>query len=175
MGTRSLAATVRSIVDVTLTNTLEDGTRTASASSHGVDVNDEIENGTGAGEADRAWVMKEYDISDTTNEDWDLHDFAGLDIGAGDGLDGLGQAMALVDIMDIQIYNQGPGELTVSPASTFPWNEIPTHTIQPEGFLHLHNPADPGMVVADGANHLINLAAANGDCTIDVAILGRSA
>jgi len=92
MGTREAEAKVGFSLSTLIKNILTDTTYGRASTSAGI--NDiEFETGNGEGQVDRVWWMKNKTLSAGTSITIDLNDFAGLDIGAGAGLDALGQAL----------------------------------------------------------------------------------
>lgn len=154
---------------------LDDGVKTPGVTI-GESLTAEFETGLGGGQADRAWSEYARTLLDTASETLDIFDFAGRDIGAGVGLDALGQSLALAEIVGILIFNVGPGNLTVDTTLANGWTPLgDTHVLGPGAFLFRYEPADPALVVTDGASHLIDFTAGGGDAVYDVHILGRSA
>lgn len=177
MGTRSLSATCKASIAATVNNLLSDGTKTPTVDI-GVALSATLANGTGSGQADRAWSEYSRSLADGSNEDLDLYDLGTRDVGAGAGLDPLGQSWQVSEIVGIIIYNAGPGDLTVTPASSGGWTPLlgsgGTHTVSAGGFLYAYNPADPAFAVTDSSSHQLNFASANGASVYDVHLVARS-
>ena len=175
MGTRSLVATFRASLSMTPANLLSDGTKSADVvigDTYTLDITD----GTGSSQADRGWSEYNRALASGANEDLDVFDLGARDIGAGAGLDSLGQAWQIAEISTIMIRNQGPGNLTIDGTISNGWSDIGAPAaLAPGGILVLHNPIDGSMPVVDSTKHLINFAAAGGICTYDVHIAARSA
>jgi hypothetical protein len=141
--------------------------------------------GTAANQADRIWQSRGRALADGTNEDLDIYDFAGLDIGAGAGEDAVGQPMILAEVVALMIVNTSTTAATITiggEGSTAAWNSpfggSDTNTIgpiPPGGCLLLFSPKDGGWPVADTSNHLLQVAAAGAAATYDIVILGKSA
>ena len=174
MGTRSVTATIRATLAMSVNNLLSDGEKTPTVDL-GAALTTALTSGTGAAQCDRGWSEYERDLASGANEALDLFDFAGRDIGAGAGNDALGQAMALAEVVCFVVYNAGPGSLTVAPDATNGWSQIGTEVIKAGGYKLLFAPTDPAYTVVDASSHRVNFAAASGDCTYDVHIAGRSA
>ena len=185
MGTRSLSPIS---VQAKLTTTIQNLLDASSTGTVAVDVGDTITksptSGTAADKADRCWTDKGRTLTSGNSEDIDVYDFGSLDIGAGAGLDPLGQALALAEIVAMLIQNSSAsaGDLVVGgKGTTAAWNSLfnadddAVLVIKPGGFVLLYAPTDPAYAVADTANHLLKMAASGGDVTYDIHILGRSA
>lgn len=178
MGTRTVSATVKGSFACTVNNLLSDGTKTPTVAL-GVALSATLGQGTGSGQCDRAWSEYSRALATGLEEDLDMYDLGTRDIGAGAGLDSLGQSIQIAEIVGILIYNAGPGTLTIAPQSGNGWTALlganGTHAIGSGGFLQAYNPADPAMVVTDTTNHSLNFAASGGACTYDVHLVARSA
>ena len=178
MGTRSISAVCKASIAATVNNLLSDGTKTPTVAL-GVALSANLGSGTASGEADRAWSEYSRSLATGVNEDLDLYDLGSRDIGAGSGLDALGQSWSAAEIVGLIIYNAGPGILTVTPSSSNGWTPLlgasGTHAIGAGGYLNVYNPADPAMVVTDASSHQLNFAASSGTCVYDVHIVARSA
>lgn len=171
----------------TLTNTLASG-GTSSSAKHGTTYDAGgsagLANGTGPGQADRVWQSVGRVLLAAASEVIDLHDFTGLDIGAGAGNDANGQPLALAEIVRILVVSDpsSVGDLIVgAEGSAAAWTSfngsgtVPLKTIKPGGELDGIDVTDPAMAVADATNHLLKLEASGGDVTYSIYILGRSA
>lgn len=140
--------------------------------------------GTAAGQADRVWEDVDRTLTGATSENIDMYDLGSIDIGAGAGKDGAGQALALVEICGLLIVNdsESVGDITVGgEGSGAAWNSLFSGSdaytlgpIPPGGFVLIVNPANPAWAVADTTNHLLKIASSD-DVTYSIAILGRSA
>jgi hypothetical protein len=140
-------------------------------------------NGTTANKADRFWY-KEYTISSGADQDIDLSDFNAENVGAGAGNDHLGQALTLVEITAIGIFNESDsdGDLLIggegsTDAWNTPFNGSDTAIIgpfAPGSGIFLGIPDDPALAVAAG-NKLLRLTASGGDVNASVVVVGRSA
>lgn len=186
MGTRSLTGTqLKLTVSSTITNTLAGGSDTAT-SQFQFTVTDSLSNGVQAGEATRAWQYKNQTISSGGNTVIDLYDFGSIDVGAGAGLDAVGQSMALLELVAIIIKNENENtvdyELEIEPDSTNGWTPIGTHTNESSGtggalrgggiFLK-YQPSEAGFLVTDASSHRIKLSAVGGDVDYSIWVLGR--
>lgn len=141
-----------------------------------------ITNGTGANQADAYWQSEGRTLTSGNDEDIDLYDFGALDIGAGAGLDPLGQALTLADVVILLVVNRdtSTGTLLVgAEGSGAAWNspfngdDEAALALPPGGFALLGAPGATAFPVADTSNHLLTLAASGGDCTYDIYIIGR--
>ncbi len=137
-------------------------------------------NGTGADQVQRLWSSKTRSLS-SASENLDLFDLASVDVGAGAGLDSLGQAFALTGIKALYVHNDAASavDLLVGGVSaTTAWNTLfngdddAKLTIHPGGTVIAITPKAVGYLVADTANHLLKIEAAGGAATYDIAILG---
>lgn len=178
MGTRSTGITVKGSVSATVFNLLSDGAKkpvVTIGGSHST----VLASGTEVTQADRAWSEYSRTLLTSANEDLDLYDLGTRDIGAGAGLDALGQAWAAAEIVGLLVYNAGPGVLTLTASASNGWTPLVgasgTHSISGGGFLHCFNPADPAFAITDASSHKLNFAASGGSCVYDVHIIARSA
>lgn len=138
-------------------------------------------NGTAAGKAQRAWSSSVRSLTSGNSETIDVYDFGSIDIGAGAGLDALGQSLALSGIKALYIENisGSAGNLVVgNDGTTAAWNsffsasDTATFTLQPGAIFLTADPTALGMAVADSTNHLLKLAASGGDLTYKIALIG---
>jgi hypothetical protein len=178
MGTRTVTAVVKGSFQCTVNNLLSDGTK-APTVEIGVALSATLGQGTGSGQADRAWSEYSRSLATGLEEDLDMFDLGTRDVGAGAGLDSMGQSWAISEVVGILIYNAGPGVLTVKPQTGNGWTALlgatGTHDIGAGGFLQAYNPADPALVVTDTTNHSLNFEASGGTCVYDVHLIARSA
>lgn len=140
-------------------------------------------NGTGAGKVQRHWEDQRT-LTTGATEDIDVYDFGALDIGAGAGLDALGQSMALTGIKAVLITNlsTSTGNLEVgNKAATTAWQSMfvgsgdadaACITLAPgASFLYI-DPSAAGLAVADTSNHLLTMTDSGGGCVYEIHILG---
>ena len=176
-GTRSAKGAVRFSIVSTNQLLLEDAVNTSDLQVE-TSLGQTLANGTGANQFNRTWQMVARDLANAATENLDVYDFAAFDIGAGAGLDSLGQSMALAEVVGILIINNGPGKLEVDTSVANGWTNFLASGAQPVlnagGQISRYEPTDPAMAVADGSNHLIKFTASVDDLTYDVHILGRS-
>ena len=180
MGTQTLEA-IKAKIDIaaTVANLLTDGTIKATAQIR-LSSDESLTSGVSANQCDRA-VKHEATITSGGTLTIDLYDFAGIDSGAGAGVDPVGQAVAFEEIMLIAIKSKSTsaGSLELSPNATNGWTPIGTHdvstgrAIRAGGIFILYNPDTSGFAVTDGANHRIDLDANGGDVTFELLVLGR--
>lgn len=172
-------------VNGTLKNVLDDGTGPSinhpsfSFTKSGT----ALSNGIGNNQANRAWQSRSRTIAGAGSETLDLYDLAGVDIGAGAGLDGLGQAIVFEEIVQIIFVNENDagddGALEIEPAAVNGWTPIGIHTVAVGGALYgqgllVKQQLDGrGFDVEDGVSHEIKLSANGGDVTYSIYILGR--
>lgn len=138
--------------------------------------------GTADGQIDRIISSKSRAITTGNNEDIDLFDLAGFDMGAGAGLDALGQAAGFAKIDGIFIRNQSGSAGTLvfgGEGSAAAWSSLfsaDTETLSlPPDTAMLIGGKGAGYAVADTTNHLLRIAASGGDIIYDLHIFGRSA
>lgn len=180
MGTRSATSEVKISWKSTLKNLLDDGI--PATVNHGQTlVNQQLADGVETDEANRPWEDRDRELASGADEDIDIFDFAGQDIGAGAGNDGTGQALTIEEVVFIAIvHTGGDGQLEITPSASDGWTPIGEHTVALGGALReggvflKHQPHAAGFDVVDGASHKINLKAVGGDLTYTIAILGRS-
>lgn len=179
----SLTSKVKCSLTGTLTNTLS-----SSNGSVPFELNHDytltLTSGTSASMADRAWTSTSRSLSGATSEDIDMYDLASINIGAGAGLDPLGQSWATVEVVAVMITNDSTstGNLTVGgKAATTAWNspfsasdDYTFGPIMPGGVLLFASPANPAYAVADVSNHLLKIAS-SASATYTISILARSA
>jgi len=143
-----------------------------------------ITNGIGNNQANRSWQSKDRAIVGGASETLDLYDMAGVDIGAGAGLDGLGQAIVFEEIVQLVIVNENEagadGALEIEPGAPNGWTPIGTHTVATDGALYgqgvlIKQQLDErGFDVEDGVSHQLKLTANGGNVSYSIYILGRS-
>lgn len=144
--------------------------------------------GTGANQFDRPWFAEGRTINSGNSEDLDLYDLASFDIGAGAGVDALGQAMTNAELVALAIWNRassvgtlfiGAKNTTAAFQSLFHVNGMLDDTagtlIAPGGMVAWVNPQNPAYVITDATNHLLKLAASGGNVTYDCLFFARSA
>ena len=142
----------------TLANTQEAVTESGASPSHTFDFKRSISytNGTAANKAQRAWSSSVRSLTSGNNESLDLFDLGSVDIGAGAGLDALGQALAITGIKALLIENisTSAGNLVVGNESTgatwnsfFSGSDTATFTLAPGAFVLIADPSAAGMAV----------------------------
>jgi len=144
-----------------------------------------LTDGTVDDQANRIWTSQGRSLADTASSTIDVYDFAGEDIGAGDGKDPFGQTMLLAEVVMLLVKNTSPstgGDLVVGgDGTTAAWNSIfngsdtAEAVVQPGGALMIQARYDGAYAVADITNHLLKLSASGGAVTYDVVIAGRNA
>lgn len=142
-----------------------------------------LSNGTTANAADRVWVATRSLVG-ATSENIDLYDLGSLDIGAGAGLDALGQAWSIAELVGLMVINAttSTGTITIGgEGSGNAWNSAfggsdsaTFGPIGPGGCVFALNPVDPAWAVADSSNHLLKIAS-SANVTYSICLLGRSA
>jgi len=167
--------------NIKLRNALLDGT-IASIAGGGALLNATLASGNGEDMVNRMWQRIGVEITSGATADIDLFDFAGIDIGGGEGMDGLGQAMDLEEIVAlILIKTGGAGSLEVMPGNpTGYWTCMPKMTaalgnaLKTNGILLLYQPNHQAFDVFDGTSHVIRLGANGGAVTYSLYVWGRS-
>jgi len=181
MGTRTL----RNVnLKVELTATLENlltSSQTASASLGKAFLSAALTSGLGAASANRVWECRDQEIAAGATVDIDLRDFHGIDLGAGEGKDAVGQDMLIEEIVLILIMQSGgDGRLEVMPSrpsGDVDW--IPQLTVanggalSNGGLLLLYTPAVDGFDIEFGTMHVLRLGAKTADVTYDIFVLGK--
>ncbi len=142
-----------------------------------------LTNGLGDNQANRGWQSTNRPLANGATETLDLYDFAGTDIGAGVGLDGVGQAVVHEEIMAIAIVNENAmgaaGQLEIRPGPGNGWSPIGIHTVatggalRGQGFMLKVQPAEAGFDVTDAANHMIRFTANGGALDYSIYLLAR--
>ena len=141
-----------------------------------------LANGTSIDEASRIWQTRDRTLASAADLAIDVFDGGALDIGAGSGLDQLGQAITLTGAKAIVVYNQvlaSGGVLTVgnetsAAAWSTPFNgsDVAAVTIPQGGVFVLTAPTAAGFAITDTSDHLLNFNAAGGDCLFDFYLIG---
>lgn len=183
MGTRSITSTqFRCTLAGNLVNTLEDSTQVTCGLT--ANVARTLTNGVSTGQANRGWVWQSKSLNSGVDQVIDLFDFVGMDVGAGSGMDALGQAMSPIEeIVVIMIVNENAsgtsGSLEIQPDSSNGWTPIGTHTVanggalRAQGILVKVQTHENGFDVTDASSHRLKLTATGGTVTYSVWILGR--
>jgi len=162
----------------------ETSTDVASVSHPSLNYQKDFENGIEYNQADRGWQIVNKTLVSGASDVYDLYDMAEVDIGAGEGKDGLGQDVIFEQIAAIAIVNENDPEteeglLEVEPDSTGGWGAIGIHTkanggaLRGGGILFKCNPGYPGFEIEDGLSHRIKLTAVDGDVKYSMYILAR--
>lgn len=113
-----------------------------------------------------------------------MSDMVGIDIGAGSGVDGVGQAVDYENIMAIAIVNENEvteeGQLEIYPHATHGWSAIGSHTVatggalKGQGVLLKVQPVEGGFDIAALTNHRMCLRASGGTVDYGVYLLARN-
>jgi hypothetical protein len=183
MATRSLETPkIEAKLSATNKNTLTDSSVT-SIGHPSLNYTKKLTSGIGSMQANRSWQSLDRALANGASEDIDLYDFGSIDIGAGAGLDGLGQSMALLEIAAIAIVNTtvitSPALIEVYPAETNGWTPIGQHTvtrngaIPAQGLLMKTSVGDAGYAVTDASNHVLTIRAQGAGATYSIYVMGR--
>lgn len=180
----SLTETLRIILSGTYTD--DQSAAGQSGGTPSVSTNKQITvaltDGVGADEADARWQSEGRALTSGNSETIDVHDFGSLDIGAGAGLDQLGQALSLADLVILLIVNRatsagtllvGADGTTAAFNSIFNGDDEAALSLPPAAGVLLFAPGATAFAVADTSNHLLKIAASGGNCTYDAYIIGR--
>lgn len=144
-----------------------------------------LSSGVDASQANRGWQSKTRTLQNGVSEDIDLYDLGAIDIGAGLGNDGVGQAVEPnEEIVAVAIVNDNAvtadGMLEIEPSSTNGWTSIGTHTnttkgaLRGQGVLFKCQIANTGFEVTDGSSHRIKLTAYGGSVSYSIYLMARS-
>ncbi len=183
MGTRSLTGiTVTTRLAATVQNTLIDGS-VASVAHPNLNYRLTLTSGVDASQANRAWQYSGSLAKHGSQVILDLLNMTGIDIGAGSGLDGVGQAVVFENIVAIQVVNDNDvgdaGQLEVMPSTSNGWTPIGTHTVATggalggQGTLMKADPREGGFDVVSASSHRITLRANGGPVEYSVYLLAR--
>ena len=183
MATRSLTAPKISLsMSATVKNTLTDATSTSVAQPV-LNYAPTLASGFSAGQTNRGWQSKSRVLYNGGAETLDLYDMAGVDIGAGAGLDGVGQAIVFEEIVAIAIVNDNavtaPGLLQIEPSSSNGFTALGSHTvalggaIAGQGCVFKAQPHENGFNITDASNHNLKMTAIEGPVTYSIYILAR--
>lgn len=185
MGTRAATGQVKLVVTNNITNTMTDG-QEASATLDETVISGRLTSGVSEQEYNRGWT-DERTIASGGSEDIDLFDLGTIDVGAGAGLDALGQAWAILEIVTLIItQTAGPGRLQIN--ATDPTNKVawmPTLTVANGGAgrppttdghnwtLAMHNPHSDAFPITDASSHMVRFGASGGAVTYQIHMLAR--
>jgi len=184
MASRSLASLRANLrFSSSVRNTLDDDI-TVSVTHPNLNYNPSLSNGLGNNQANRGWQSTDRTLASGATETLDLYDMASIDIGAGAGLDGLGQSFSPCDnILGIVIVNENAitadGQLEISPDPSNGWTPIGTHTVATGGALRGQSmlakfcPADDGFEVTDASNNMIRMTANGAAVTYSMYLIYR--
>lgn len=179
---------ITAVMKATAQNLIDGDTLTASV-TQGFDASPStaLTNGTGANQFDVIWSDQSRTLNASATETIDVYDLGSIDIGAGAGLDALGQAVANAEIVGlvVSVDASSSGTLLIGgegsgAAWNSPFNGSDTAVLGPigaNGCVLILNPVDPAFAVADTTNHLLKFAEAGGasSVTYSVGIIARSA
>ena len=180
MATRSMGSLKLQVkITGTVTNTLDDGTIASSAQPN-LTYAPTLADGVSADQANRGWHVLSRSLG---NNDQDILDlYSTWDLGAGTGLDGVGQQLVLEEIVAIAIVNNNDvdadGQLEIYPSASEGWAPIGSHTqanggaLRGQGMLLKSQPAEAAFDVGD-VTHRITFHAYGGDVEYSIYILGR--
>ena len=182
MGTRSLSGgkvTVK--LAGTLTNLLDDGSSGPSVNHPNLNYAKTLLNGVQTTQANRSWQTSGT-LRIGQQIVLDLYGMVGVDIGAGDGKDGLGQDILFENIVAVCVVNDNVagavGELEVLPDDDEGWAPIGSHlagygALKAQGLLLKVQPEEGGFDVIDGNQHRLLLRASGGTVAYSVYLMAR--
>lgn len=183
MGTRSTTGHSFILnIAATISNALDDSA-SAAATLNGSYVGNTLSNGVEANQISRAWVNKSLEISASSSVDLDVADVSALDIGAGSGVDALGQDVVMEEIVLLVIKNKSTSAGYLEINSTLPssqWGVIPQYAarnavggaLKPGGVRIWFEPDAQALDTA-GSGAEVRLTATGGDVTAEIYIFGR--
>jgi hypothetical protein len=186
MGTRSANGEVRLVLTNNIVNEMTDGQQ-ATASLGETILTGRLTDGVSEEEYSRGWT-DERTLTSGNSEDIDFYDLGAIDVGAGAGLDALGQAMAMLEIVTIIIVQTGgTGRLQINatdPSNKLAW--MPTLTVANGGALRppttensryscfmMHMPHSDALPVTDASSHMVRFGASGGTVTYAIHLLAR--
>lgn len=183
MATRTAVSEIKLNFKSTIKNLLT-GSVISSTLSVGKQVlSGQIETGVSASQANRAFERRSITITSGNTEDIDLYDLGSIDLGAGAGMDGLGQAWVAEEIVTLIIHQVGGDTgarleiMPSSPTGALAW--APSLTVANGGALRagalmmLHSTHTEAFDINDGVSHVLRLKANGGDAIYDIFVLAR--
>jgi hypothetical protein len=146
----------------------------------------ELSTGVEDDQINRAIGKRTNDLASGSQLLLDVFDFAGMDVGGGDGRDMVGQPMALDEIVGLMVVLRpgSAGALKIGgEGSGACWNSLFDGNDNARAVIRATN-TNPGIFlalcpnvlgwdVADVSNHLLKFEAVGGDCEFGWAIIGR--
>ena len=137
MSNRSQTGEIKLTFQSTITNTLDSGVPTSANIQRNL-ITGKIDGGIDADEANRAWCSESRSLGSGGNETLDLYEMTGIDIGAGAGNDGLGQACLFEEIVALIVIceESSAGSLEIVPGTANPLNAVGSHTVASGGALN---------------------------------------
>lgn len=177
--TKAVTGKAKYSADLTLTNTLENGVRATTPISVVGSVS--YTGGVQANQANEAWQSGIISLASGADTEINLRTFAGWDLGAGAGKDGLGQTPVFQEVVEFWIEHvSGDGLLEVKPSTSSGWTPVGEHlesdgaAISVGGCIHKCSPGEVGFDVIPGTSEAITLEAVDGALTCRVTIIGRN-
>jgi hypothetical protein len=189
MASRTVTGKVVLNLQSDLVNNLDNvGKVTTSQVGNTQFVSQTFSSGVSSGQFNRTWEKTFFNLLDGTNEEINLADFSGQDIGVGAGDDAVGLPMDLEEVVMIAIKNTstpieggaGGPWLEIEPSLASGWTAIGSHTvvnggaISPGGCLLKFNPGEAGFDIQPGTAERILLTANGGTVDATVLIFGRN-
>lgn len=181
MANRSLTYDVKLTINGTVKNVL-DNTVIAQSKIGGSLISSQLLSGVSDSQANRAWEATRTITSGNT-EDLDLYDLANIDIGAGNGMDALGQAWVCEEVVTLYIKVSSSDDgaylevMPSQPTGYLTWAPVLTvangAALKLNSVLLMHQPDADGFDISDGVSHVLRLKANGGDVTYDILVVGR--
>ena len=169
-------------ISATLTNTLNN-TRPATHTKNAPILSDEISSGVSGFQVDRAWEEHSISISSAATVDIDIRELAARDIGAGAGVDAVGQDILNEEIVVLLVKKiGGAGTLEIMPAlPANPVAWIPLNYAKNSLGGGLNDGGVRGWIETDTdalptstSSKNIRFGAVNGDVTFNLYLFTRS-
>lgn len=183
MANRTLTGIILQVdLSATVQNTLEDA-KITNVKHPSLSYRPTLSSGVNDNQANRGWQSESRSLGSGATETLDMYDVAGIDIGAGAGLDGVGQAVTYEEIVAIAILNENAiaaaGQLEIEPGAANGWTALGSHTaatggaLRGQGLFLKAQPAEAGLDVTDASNHTLKFTANGAALTYSIYILAR--
>ena len=137
--------------------------------------------GAEAGQANRAMVVKDYQIAPGATKDIYVSDWRDTDIGFGMGRDALGHPLTIEEIVAFGVYfTAGDGLLELY--ASVPWDDLewlPRLTVsagnalRAGGAVYMYLPSEDAYPVVDEQQQRLRFGAVTGFVNFDLFVLGR--
>lgn len=183
MGTRSIGSASASLsMSASVRNTMTNDTAKSATGTVSFSRDFSFSSGVSAEEIDRAWQYKGT-LSSGGTVTLDLYGYVGLDLGAGEGNDIVGQAMSPIpEIVAIALSNENAvgaaGRLECEGGASNPFEGFGDHTVAlanslgGQGLLFMASPDETAFALTTSARNL-KLNASGGSVAYRVILFGR--